>query len=1027
MRPETAAADAAAPEADSLRRQRRERLRRQKQRTITGLDQVTVRSLSAQEGILDLHFLPAADAAGLVVPANLVPERILLHRFDEPPPTGQPGGTGGGAPSRAPRVVAVLAPAAPAAGPGAGAASPAAAGQPVCAVKIAGEHLDLDPGPFVLVLSGLPDVDRFLASAAFLLRAPGAAPTPTMAPEGTVGRAAAGAGAGAGSAGSTGEAGGGGAAGLSSADSTDGSGWHGAGTAQRPRVAGPAGGGIALMQDPTDNLRPLPVAIGYLNKDFDSFRRLMLSHMAARYPQWEERNPVDLGVAIVEILAYAGDMLSYYQDALGAEAYLGTARRRVSVRRHARLVDYTLHEGSNARTWLQMLVAPQGRNADGAESAGSGGSGEGSAAVELPAGTQVLTGGEVPCRIERDSPEYTQALAGGARVFETMLPAELYPEHNEIPLYAWGVDNFQLPAGATSATLAGSFPRLRMGQVLMLWEARSPRTGEEIDRDPRRCWPVRLSTPPRAEHDSLDHAQLTDITWHEEDALPFPLWISRRIHGRRVTGLTVACGNQVLADQGQTVMERLTVVPDAQAYRPYLKRTGLTWAVPLPSGPVSRNRDATAATARAALEQDPNRAMPAIVLHELGESLFVQRASPTDAAPAAPAAPVPAPAAPAAPVHAMGFMVRPAPSPGQPAAALAPTMAPSEPPAALVAAFEASERPESPDERMLRMGTRWPSRAEDRESFGVTLWRPSIDLLAAGRFDRRFVVEVETDGRAYLRFGDGTHGWKPAAGSRFMAVYRVGNGAEGNVGVQVLTQLVSTDPRLLGCINRIPAFGGTAPEELEHARLAAPQAVTVQERCVISADYEQIAGRHREVRAARAVESWSGSWSVTTLYVQRAGGLPIHDDFLHSVASLVRPALLATADLRLRGAVFVPLQIEIAVEVAAGFLASQVERQTLQALGDRAIPGGPAGYFFPDNFTFGQAVYLGSLLDAARRVPGVAAVEALVFKRLGEPDTGELMQGQIAVGACEIVSLRSGPSAPGSGPSGLRLRMLGGQ
>src|SRR5690606_5996430 len=42
----------------------------------------------------------------------------------------------------------------------------------------------------------------------------------------------------------------------------------------------------------------------------------------------------------------------YYQDAVAQEAYLGTARRRISVRRHARLVDYFLHEGCNARAFV---------------------------------------------------------------------------------------------------------------------------------------------------------------------------------------------------------------------------------------------------------------------------------------------------------------------------------------------------------------------------------------------------------------------------------------------------------------------------------------------------------------------------------------------------------------------------------------------------------------------------------------------------------------------------------------------------
>ena len=68
--------------------------------------------------------------------------------------------------------------------------------------------------------------------------------------------------------------------------------------------------------------------INYLAKDYASFRQLMLDRMAVLMPQWQERNPADLGIALVELLAYVGDYLSYQQDAVATEAYLGTARRR---------------------------------------------------------------------------------------------------------------------------------------------------------------------------------------------------------------------------------------------------------------------------------------------------------------------------------------------------------------------------------------------------------------------------------------------------------------------------------------------------------------------------------------------------------------------------------------------------------------------------------------------------------------------------------------------------------------------------
>ncbi|MDQ6643430.1 MAG: hypothetical protein M3Y76_03195, partial [Chloroflexota bacterium] len=106
---------------------------------------------------------------------------------------------------------------------------------------------------------------------------------------------------------------------------------------------------------PTDTCPPRVLVepeINYLAKDYASFRQLILDRLALIMPDWQERHIPDIGITLVEILAYVGDYLSYYQDAVATEAYLETARQRISVRRHVRLVDYPMHEGCNARTWL---------------------------------------------------------------------------------------------------------------------------------------------------------------------------------------------------------------------------------------------------------------------------------------------------------------------------------------------------------------------------------------------------------------------------------------------------------------------------------------------------------------------------------------------------------------------------------------------------------------------------------------------------------------------------------------------------
>src|SRR5690349_2885454 len=84
------------------------------------------------------------------------------------------------------------------------------------------------------------------------------------------------------------------------------------------------------------------VGIDYLARDYASFRRWMRDRMNAAAPGAVTGQPADPGTAMVELLAHAADRLSYTQDAVATEAYLGTARMRTSIRRHARLLDYPM-------------------------------------------------------------------------------------------------------------------------------------------------------------------------------------------------------------------------------------------------------------------------------------------------------------------------------------------------------------------------------------------------------------------------------------------------------------------------------------------------------------------------------------------------------------------------------------------------------------------------------------------------------------------------------------------------------------
>ena len=189
-----------------------------------------------------------------------------------------------------------------------------------------------------------------------------------------------------------------------------------------------------LVQDLCVPTVPQAPAIDYLAKDYASFRQLMLDRLSQTFPQWTERSEADIGITIVELLAYAADQLSYFQDTVSNEAYLGTARQRPSLRRHARLLDYTPSEGTNARTFVHIenrrgrLLAGGGR-APFADSSATASFAEG---LVLPAHTPFISMTDGLGTTNVTDADLQSALDSGSQSFETMSPLTLHAAHNRI-------------------------------------------------------------------------------------------------------------------------------------------------------------------------------------------------------------------------------------------------------------------------------------------------------------------------------------------------------------------------------------------------------------------------------------------------------------------------------------------------------------------------------------------------------------------------------------------------------------------
>jgi hypothetical protein len=336
---------------------------------------------------------------------------------------------------------------------------------------------------------------------------------------------------------------------------------------------------------PADRCMPDPKVgplIDYLARDYPSFRRLILDRLAVLMPNWQERNPADLWVTLAEAVAFRGDELSYYQDAVATDSYLGTARRRISVRRHTRLLDYAFHDGANARVWIAFEV---GAEADGITLPGCD-------TVTGLGGTQVLT--RVPgLQPAIDTEGARTALAAGAQPFELLEPITLYTAHNAIRFFTWSDEECCLPRGATRAFLSddpANRLRLHAGDVVVFEAKKSATTGEPVDADAQQRAAVRLTRVdpeaplvggirgvPAVRRDPVTGQAFVEVEWDDGDALQFALCLSKRIGGKVIADMAGACANVALADHGGTASrpDELRPVPGGRVPRYPLDRTAV--------------------------------------------------------------------------------------------------------------------------------------------------------------------------------------------------------------------------------------------------------------------------------------------------------------------------------------------------------------------------------------------------------------------------------------------------------------------
>ena len=298
-------------------------------------------------------------------------------------------------------------------------------------------------------------------------------------------------------------------------------------------------------------------------------------------------------------------------------------------------------------------------------------------------------------------------------------------------------------------------------------------------------------------------------------------------------------------------------------------------------------------------------------------------------------------------------------------------------------------------------------------------------------------MEIDDQGAATVVFGQGgsgssgeQFGMRPPEGAVITASYRIGGGAIGNVGADTLVQPHPPEAApanwLISVTNPLAATGGRDLESRDHARRFAPAGFKQPLVAVTTTDYQSRVQDFTNpdgslpVQRANAAFRWSGSWLSVTLGVDPAGAESLSSQLRTDLLSYVDGVRLAGYDLDVTGPTYVPIDLAIGICIVAGFLPAAVEQGILQVLSNGDLPGGGKGFFHPDNFSFGDALYVSRLNAAVMSVAGVESARITRLARLhaANPDADtrrSLGQGFLAIGSNEIVQLDNDRNFPEHG------------
>ena len=293
--------------------------------------------------------------------------------------------------------------------------------------------------------------------------------------------------------------------------------------------------------------------------------------------------------------------------------------------------------------------------------------------------------------------------------------------------------------------------------------------------------------------------------------------------------------------------------------------------------------------------------------------------------------------------------------------------------------------------------------------------------------DGTISYEYDGDGGDTIRFGDASFGTVPDSGSVFSVTYRTGAGAAGNLAADAITGFSpAAAPMLTSVTNPFAATGGADEEPDEAVVRLAPEAFrAVRYNAVLAGDYAAAAETLPWVERAGTVFRWTGSWLTVFTTGDPEGSEKITDKERLGLVQLLNRRRLAGYECYAPDPQYVSLDLEVYVCAQPDAFRGDVEAAVMKALSAVRNADGSTGFFYLDNFTFGQPLERSALEAAAQNAHGVAGVHCILYRQRGVIGGFIPLPDEVTIKHSQILRVDNDPSRPERGS--LRVYVDGGK